>query len=147
MISSYEYQSKVPWSFWHLLAILFDLHEFRQRAYQGKFRNLNSVIQRKKKKSRWKSITTSPRPPHHQLFSDAGPKRTGLCMWQWRKFLPENGFIRRHSDVDDRWERPAVSIVIFLLPKDAGKVDVQSILSCQNGGAYGPKSIKSKDLK
>ena len=30
--------------------------------------------------------------------------------------------------------------------KDASKVDIQSILSCQNGGAFGPKSLKSQVL-
>lgn len=30
--------------------------------------------------------------------------------------------------------------------KDASKVDMQSILSCQNGGSFGPKSIKSQRL-
>ena len=124
---------------------LFDLHEFRQRAYQGKFRNLNSVIQRKKK-SRWKSITTSPRHHITSCFPTPDQKDRSLHVAVTQIFARE--WIHQAA-LWCGWQMraSAVSIVIFLLPKDAGKVDVQSILSCQNGGAYGPKSIKSKDLK
>ena len=41
---------------------LFDLHEFRQRAYQRKFRNLNSVIQREKSQDENQS-------QHHHITS------------------------------------------------------------------------------
>ena len=134
---------------------LFDLHEFKQRVYQRKFGNLNSAIQRKKVKMKINhNITTSPRhlittSPHHQLFSDGRPKGQVFACGSDANFCQRidssGGTLMWMTD-----ESVSCLDCDFLtgasLSKDAGRVDVQSILSCQNGG-YGPKSIKSKDLK